>query len=377
MDGAGVIWMGRMRQLLVVLACTALASSANARAPRQAIAMPDSRSFMEATPQFLAEMRALVDARARAVADRLGPRMAVVAAWVEATSAGEERRADVDALLRSATDSGAGDAMVWWMLLDACGSLHEWCGSYRAHARTRLTELEPDNAAVWLRLIRSHDGESDAVVRRYYLTRAAQSKRYEDHERDWARVLREFYAGIKIPEAHATAYTLGTGTEVARYTHILGMASVVAGAAASSGEQCGEDGRPIGSAAVAAECRAVFGLMATSTNPLTRRIALEHALELADQPDDRRFRALQLLRLLWVDAHWGELRLGIDDDTKIVAVFDDRIRDGEVASREHILTRAGVDPAPPPDWDPPQLSPHLHELLRDAGVIAETAPAAR
>jgi hypothetical protein len=345
--------------LLALACCFAEAQTSQ---PRVA-AKGQGESWGEPGPQVAAEMNVLLLRRADGVVGVGKPRASLFAAMVKCALHDDP---DCDAWLHSATTAGNDDPVIWWMLLRVCDALHQQhCAPYRERAWQRLVELESDNAAMWL--WRMQPGFQDKNTADEYLRRAATGKRFDDHARDLAEVLRDFYNGIEIPQAHWDAYTRGVGKEVARYVQMSNMLLSVNPPVTMQARQCIETPEARVPDEFRDDCLRLCALMSSSSTPITRRTGEDVCLRLARDVDARRFWAKQLLQTLWVDSHWGELYESADNDEKAVALFADRIRSGEFASQQHVLERAGVAMSPPAGWVPPRLSDDLRQRLHDAG----------
>lgn len=327
----------------------------------------DSFKVPDLPPQTEADFNVLLLRRAHEVVTLDQPRLSLLAAGMVAVHDGPQVTG-LDAWLHFATTAGAKDSAIWWMLLDLCDSLHDLCDPYRQTAWQRLSELEPDNAAVWLRRVPRQ--ARDSHLANEYFRHAASATHWDNHDRDWAKVLREFYSGIEIPPDYSGAYLAGVGKEIARYSMIQNAISSVDRLGMQPPSQCMETPeRPL-SASTRADCQKVCALMSSSDMRLTRQTGLTLCLKLsASASEERTLWAKQLLQLFWLSSR-GELYEGTDTDEKIVAVFDDRVRNGEYASQQHILERAGVPPNPPAGWNPPNfVSDELRQLLHEGGAL--------
>jgi hypothetical protein len=347
--------------LLVLIAATASAQVPGARVHVRPAGRTAAAGYADPPLEVAREFRALLLAHARQIAVTAPPRQTLVAAWLIAQT--NEGETESTALLQNAMTAGVADPMVWWMLLDICASAPERCDAMRDRIRLRLIDLEPGNAAVFLRILGTTDWRNDPTTARLYLARAAAAPAFDQHEREWAAELRTFYAAVAIPKSHEGMYVRGVGPEVARYSQLLGMMSMVGAPSLGTGQQCGEGLDRSMLETAAADCRAAYAKLATSTVATTRYLGLAKSLRLAAGSKAQAEWSRRLLRHLWLQSR-GELRLALDTDEKIVAVFDDRVRNGEVASFEHVLQRAGVALDPPAGWMPERIEPELRALLR-------------
>ena len=314
-------------------------------------------AWSEPQPEIAAEFGALARARAQGLVTVAPPRLALLSAWfIAAGDPSGEPPAETEAMVQHILRAGVADAMVWWMFLDLCPAVGNACALRGAEAMQRLRDLEPDNAAAWVRNLESHAQPPDAAAARGRIERAATAKYFDDHRREWVQVLRELYEGIDVPDSHAVAYSTGVGREIARYSQLDGMLRHLGSNwSVATTEQCG-----VGAAAAVGEnardaCGRVFALMAESTSLDWRRTGLRNLLAMSVGTPEQPAAARRYLDQLWLDSHWAVLSQGKDSDEEVVAFFASEIEHGELASHQRLLARNNVSSVAPRGWLPERV----------------------
>lgn len=254
-------------------------------------------------------------------------------------------------ILRAEAAHGAG-AAVQWVALGACGSMGpqpEDC--IAPMALTKLEQLAPDNAAVWLLAFDRARQKGDSRAARQALARAAQGREFSTYYGTLLKSVLETARALPMSpalvhelagangNAYAANYMLAAGNVL--YLPTPSLAPVF--------ETCRSPGHD---EALRTDCVKLAKLLTWGDTVMARAAGLALQERLATTPQARA-RALNARRILsWQTQQFAALVLKARHDQGLAARLVQLVLQGgtENSIQIALLREAGVPITPSPDW---------------------------
>jgi hypothetical protein len=302
------------------------------------------------TSQLLATLETSVQPRELLLAARLRRTQAWQAGKRGDGMAQMRQESTADALLQRAVQRGVDDPVVWWEVANACRLSPALCAS--DDPVTRLRELAPSNAAVWIRPRLGATSGDEAEVR---LARIAAASRYDTYLGE--RVRAWTVAQERVPMPPELVQELGADETTSRGALVFAFvtADVVTDATELRG-LCGDSALAAAGEPRETACRAALDrALEKADSPLSYYAAwrARHALE--TDPMARATLERARATVEWQVAAMFELTVQGEpkvNDAAQAEQFEFWLTPGatEFSVLRELLQAHGVALTPPPDW---------------------------
>ncbi|MBN8924862.1 MAG: hypothetical protein BGP10_00180 [Rhodanobacter sp. 68-29] len=246
---------------------------------------------------------------------------------------------------RAAAASDAGPAVQWMRLAD-CDPKGDACPN--AGALRKLTELAPDNAAVWLLKLGTDTRNMKTEGARADLAKAADARTYDDYTGSSLAALAEVVDALPPPPA-----TQGAGGPLGvQALIVLGNARMQPRPAlpvvAQTCDNAGDDD------ALKADCRKLGKLLELGSSPLAQSLGL-HLREVLGDPAEQAGAREQRRNLIWQVQNYSQLALRAQDDPALAQRLLATAKQGgtEMSQMIAVLRASGVSVTAPGSWQPP------------------------
>ena len=259
-------------------------------------------------------------------------------------------------LIQRAEQSAPDDVLVLWIAATQCRPTGARCDDAQQVARDKLSELDSDNAAVWLLDAEISQRAGDHESAQTAFSKAAVATRYDDYMIASVKMLAAQFAAHPPREA-VLRVTNGVAQSPQAFANVAAWAIAAALVMPQVGlpfKVCTPDRKPVHDVAKAAECLTLARTMQSGDSLIAVGVGvgLERRL-LSDTTDaadvERRWRDHA-----WMVAQLPALAPYIDGDS--VSAKDYR-RDlyrsnNERSAAATLMTARGIPLDPPADWKP-------------------------
>ncbi len=235
-----------------------------------------------------------------------------------------------------------------WMSFQMCSP---GFGCDRHVALQHLTDLDPDNAAVWIWVV--HQEAPGSAASDHALHRAAMAKLYDTRYGSVFLQLQPILATTPPPESCLTPEgkslvrkQLGRPARTADWANMVAMPMEFLSSWMPYGgiaKSCKANTQPAMPVSRRQDCMTLLARMSDGGSPMAQLIGLSLQIQLAGDGDGRAQLRERYRRLRWLREHLQELQL----ESHVM----DIMRDGEVATWQTLAKEKGLWP-PPPDWLP-------------------------